>query len=261
MKIIKSVCKILLLFYTLLCAGMFFYQDQLLFYPEQIDIENCFKAKDLGIVYKQFQVKKYKVRYLKKDNKSNKNLIVFHGNAATVCNRLDFVKNISNANVFLFEYPGYGGDETSVSQKAIYQSAEMFMTDQQIRYPTNELYVYGESLGTGVATYIALKYKQVKKLFLQSPFTSISDVASKHYPYLPIHYLLKNSFEQEENAQNIKAEVYIFYGLKDRVIPYEISLKQFKNFNTRKVKFEYPERGHGLRYGNEKFWNDFKSKI
>ena len=122
-------------------------------------------------------------------------------------------------------------------------------------------YVYGESLGTGVATYITANFKEVSKLFLQSPYTSIVDISKGKYPYLPIDLIITNKFKQVSNANNINIEVLTFYGELDKVIPKEISIIQHKNFKGLKKIFEFKGRGHSLRHENEKLWDIMKSNM
>ena len=119
----------------------------------------------------------------------------------------------------------------------------------------------GESLGTGVATYLASEVPEVKRLYLQSPYTSITDIAQKIYPILPISLLLKNKFEAYKYTQsvNIETKVFIYYAEEDNTVPKEFSLNLVKYFkqDVKIKKFEswsHDTFGHG----DQLFWNQLK---
>ena len=67
--------------------------------------------------------------------------------------------------------------------------------------------IYGESLGTGVATEIAQK-NNFAGVILESPFTSMIAAAKSKYPIFPIKLLLKDKYESDKKIKNIK----IAYG-------------------------------------------------
>ena len=57
------------------------------------------------------------------------------------------------------------------------------------------VYLVGESLGSGVASYLAGTYSnQIAGLILISPFSSLTDVAQHHFPLLPVRWFLVDRF-------------------------------------------------------------------
>ena len=63
--------------------------------------------------------------------------------------------------------------------------------DHQIA--ADRIVVWGHSLGTGVAVWLAAERK-IKALVLEAPYTSIADVAAMNFPFLPVRWLLKDQF-------------------------------------------------------------------
>ena len=57
--------------------------------------------------------------------------------------------------------------------------------------------IYGESLGTGIATEIA-QNKNYAGVILESPFTSMIEAGSSKYPIFPIKLLLKDKYESNK---------------------------------------------------------------
>ena len=76
----------------------------------------------------------------------------------------------------------------------------------------------GRSLGSGVATYVAVN-RQVEKLLLVTPFDSIENVAKNIYWMFPVSLLIKDKFQSINRVKNISAKTYIFIAENDRVIP------------------------------------------
>jgi hypothetical protein len=54
--------------------------------------------------------------------------------------------------------------------------------------------LYGESLGTGVATELGTS-NAFGGIILESPFTSIANAAKIYYPYLPVNIILKDRYD------------------------------------------------------------------
>jgi hypothetical protein len=69
-----------------------------------------------------------------------------------------------------------------------------------------DIILYGESLGTGVATHLA-QNKNFAGIILETPFTSMIDAAKKFYPYIPVNLLLKDKFE---NKKKLKILILLF---------------------------------------------------
>ena len=78
--------------------------------------------------------------------------------------------------------------------------------------------LWGESLGTGVATAMAAE-RDIAALVLEAPYTSTLDIAQAHYPFIPVHWLMKDRFHSDERIGKVKAPILILHGDRDRVIP------------------------------------------
>lgn len=236
---------------------IYFLQDRLIFQPDSSDISNCSHADELQGKYKVIEIDDIKVRYLEFQRNLEKSIVVFHGNAGSVCHRLFLAKKLLsfNYNVYLFEYPGYGGDTVSPSQSLIYKSAEVFINSIN----SSPYTIVGESLGTGVATYIASKYpKNIQEVLLQSPYTSIIDIGKTKYPIFPLELLISHKFKVDGLAKDVKVPVTIFVGESDSLIPAQISKKQSKNFPNLKDFISYPRTGHNEIQRKAEFWEDLE---
>ncbi len=204
-----------------------------MFFPNNTPLSKCYLLKYPTFSYEEKNIKNEKIRYLKfSHTKGKANIIVFHGNAGGACDRGIYAQRLSESevNIILAEYPGYSGDQSKISEKTLLQNAQLLF--DEIKKDGLPLILYGESLGTGVTTYLASKNK-VLGLILHNPYTSISEVGQFHYPLLPINLLNKNSFNSKNWAQKVEVSPLIIQGEVDRTIPTSIVEKQLENFKNK----------------------------
>ena len=60
---------------------------------------------------------------------------------------------------------------------------------------------------------------QINCLVLEAPFSSMTDVATHHFFYLPTKFLLKDHFNSIGKINEITAPIYFVHGELDRVVP------------------------------------------
>ncbi len=243
---VTTVLKIVLLsagIYGLIVLVVFVFQNRLMFFPSGPAFGNCPAAEHTGMEAVREGITRY---YVRRASPSSPWIVVFHGNAGCACDRLYFIELLRSldANIALFEYPGYGGDSRKPGQAIILDDARKLMHHIREKTPENtRLFLLGESLGTGVAVWLA-KEVPVAGLILVSPYTSIVDVAAAHYFWLPVRRLLKNRFPAERWAEKVVAPVIAFHGKEDRIIPVTFARRQIKNFPGRADLFEIDDAGH-----------------
>ena len=111
----------------------------------------------------------------------------------------------------------------------------------------NQIVLYGESLGTGVATALAQR-QDVSALILEAPFTSIADVAQHHYFYLPARYLVKDRFDSGQRIRRLKAPLLIIHGERDRIVPWKFGRALFDLAPEPKSFISMPIASHNNLY-------------
>ena len=77
--------------------------------------------------------------------------------------------------------------------------------------------MFGRSIGSGPATYLASKYK-IGGLILLSPFISIKTVIKDHIPFLSC--LVKERFNNLEKIKLVTCNILIVHGKMDKMINY-----------------------------------------
>lgn len=151
-------------------------------------------------------------------------VLYFHGNAGELSRWgivvQDFVK--LNYDVLVMDYRTYGKSTGKLSEKALYADAELFYGYALKRYPEDKIIVYGRSLGTTFATYVASRHSP-KHLFLEAPFFSLLKVAGSRFPMYPVGWFLKYYFPTNEYLKKVTCPITVFHGTEDIVVDYENS--------------------------------------
>ena len=119
--------------------------------------------------------------------------------------------------------------------------------------------LYGESLGTGVAIEVA-QSKNYAGVILESPYTSMVNMGKKYYPFFPVSILLKDKFESEKKIKNIFVPVLIMHGTVDKIVPYDMGKKMYELANEPKFFYSQEYGDHMIEY-DEKLLSALKKFI
>jgi fermentation-respiration switch protein FrsA (DUF1100 family) len=145
-------------------------------------------------------------------------VLYFHGNAGSLSDRADRFAHIvdSGFGFVAMAYRGYPGSGGSPGEAALYADAlEIF---DRLASETDAVVLYGESLGTAVATYVAAE-RPAAALILESPFTAALDIAAATYPWVPVSLLMLDPFLSREHIRRVDEPLLILHGTTDRVVP------------------------------------------
>jgi hypothetical protein len=162
---------------------------------------------------------------------TNGTVVVFNGNAGNRSDRLPLAKAFAERGyaVLLVDYRGYGGNPGRPSEEGLAADARAAVAYLKARsgFDSNRLVYFGESLGAAVVLGL-VDHKEPAALVLRSPFTSLPEVASIHYPFLPTSLLLWDRYPNLEAIQGITVPVMIISGSDDTIVPAEQSKKLFE---------------------------------
>ncbi|HEY3020546.1 MAG TPA: alpha/beta fold hydrolase [Solirubrobacteraceae bacterium] len=122
-------------------------------------------------------------------------------------------------DVLLFDYRGYGRSSGRPSEEGTYRdarAARAVLLERAGVDPRRVLYL-GESLGGGVAVALALEAPPAG-LILQSAFTSIRDMARRHYPFVP-RALVPDAYPVLRHIGELRAPLLVLHGDRDAIVP------------------------------------------
>lgn len=180
-------------------------------------------------------------------------ILYLHGNAGHIGFRMPLVTGFLNAGygVLLLEYRGYGGNAGSPGEAGLYLDGEAAMTFLLNEGVTSErVILYGESLGSGVATKLAEQYR-VCAVILQSPYTSMTAVARFHYPWILLSPWDK--FDSLSRIEHIGAPLLILHGRLDRIVPFEQAEVLYKKAKEPKKLIEFADKDHNNLWDKDFF--------
>lgn len=151
--------------------------------------------------------------------------LYFHGNGGGLIHRAERIARFARDGygVFMPAYRGYSGSTGSPSEAAIIEDARLayaHLIAQGLR--PRDIVLYGESLGTGVAVQLAAS-AEVGAVVLDSPYTSLVDIAKRLYGFMPVKTFMIDSFASSAHIARVKAPLLILHGSLDSVVPVELS--------------------------------------
>jgi fermentation-respiration switch protein FrsA (DUF1100 family) len=158
-------------------------------------------------------------------------VIVFNGNGGNRGGRAPLALALASRGygVLLFDYRGYGGNPGRPSEDGLLADGRAAVAYLESRSDVDQTRIvyFGESLGAAVAIATA-RYRSPTVLVLRSPFTSLPDVASVHYPFLPTSLLLVDRYPNESIVGDIDAPILVVAGSDDRTVPSSQSERVFE---------------------------------
>lgn len=178
-------------------------------------------------------------------------LLYFHGNGGGVDLRVPRVLPLieKGYGVLLAEYRGYSGNPGKPSEQGFYADAEAYygwLREQGIE--ENRIVFYGESIGSGPATYLASKHWNARGLILDAPFTSLTDIAQRQMFFVPSWLLLRDRYPNIKRIGNINMPLLVLHGERDMVVPKRYGVRLFEAAAEPKTLKLFPEGGHSDLY-------------
>ncbi len=228
--------------YLVSLVGLYFFQRQMIYFPNRSE---AFGPSDPVLEVKTSDDLTLKSLFIAPRDKTKPLLVMFHGNAGHAGHRLTKMGPFVQAGygVLVSGYRGYGGNPGKPAENNFYADADRLMiTLTEKGYSADKIVLYGESLGTGVASYVAANHS-VKGLIFDAPFISLAQAAAEHYPIFPVKTLIKDRYDTIARINNIKAPILFLHGTEDRVIPFHHSEKLYDVFNGQK-EFHVIEGGN-----------------
>ncbi|MCK9197237.1 MAG: alpha/beta hydrolase [Syntrophales bacterium] len=203
-------------------------QENLIFFPEILPPDNKyafsepFEELTLPVAGATLNAVLFKVANAKGV------ILYFHGNAGSLRTWGDVARDFTSRgyDILIPDYRGFGKSTGSIAgEKQMLADGLAVYGYLKKYYPENRIILYGRSIGTGVATFAARSGKP-RMLILESPYLSLTDLASYHYPFLPkslISLFLKYPFRTDLWIPEVACPIYLIHGTRDDIIPFDAS--------------------------------------
>jgi fermentation-respiration switch protein FrsA (DUF1100 family) len=184
-------------------------------------------------------------------------VLFFHGNGGNLSwwGRLieDWHDHRSDA-FLIFDYPGYGKSEGRPSEAGCYAAgaaAYNWLTDVQ-KVPGERVLLVGQSLGTGVATQLAMDRRH-RALILISSFTSMPDMAAERLPMFPGRWFIHNNFDNLGRISQCRGPLLVVHGVADELVPIHQAERLFAAANPPKKFLPLDGAGHRVKLDDKFF--------
>ena len=165
-----------------------------------------------------------------------------------------------NVNFIIISWRGFSGNKGKPTEKGLYEDANSAIKWLNFNGIKNqEIIIYGESLGAGVAVEVA-QNKNFAGVILESPFTSMIAAGKAKYSLLPVKMLLKDKYESDKKIKNVKSPILIMHGMVDDVVPFSMGQKMYELANEPKYAYFSKYDDHMMEY-NEKLLKVVKKFI
>jgi fermentation-respiration switch protein FrsA (DUF1100 family) len=192
---------------------------------------------------------------------ARRSVLFCHGNAGNISHRLERARLMQRrlqASVLLFDYRGYGRSDGAPDEQGTYRDARAAYRHlvEERRIAADRLVLFGESLGAAVAVQLALE-QPCAALVLESPFTSIPDMARSAYPFLPpVGRLIRTRYETLAKLRALRTPLLVLHGEMDQIVPAAQARRVFEAAPEPKRFFAIPGAGHNDTYqtGGEAYW-------
>lgn len=198
-------------------------------------------------------------------------IVWFHGNAGNISNRVYNIMLMNvhiGANLFIFDYRGYGLSEGKPSEKGLYSDGEGVLEYLRSRddIDHDRLVLFGRSLGGCVVAELAMRHS-AKAVIIESSFTSVDAMSRYKRPaiafFIPSRLLVRSRFDSLSKMGRIHSPIMIVHGDKDVTVPIHMGRELFNAANEPKRFYEIKGATHDDTHmiGGKAYFNALREFI
>lgn len=246
--------------YAMACIGCASFQRKLIYFPPHFSAEQVNEAaRAAGLErWTNSSGQAIGLKRLSPRQPADSQVLITYGNGSwTVgsAHYADDLQNLKACDVFILEYPGYADRAGSPSQKWIFRAADEAL---QLLATNKPVYLVGESLGSGVAAYLAGTHPdKIAGLILLSPFNCLTSVAQDHLPFLPVWLILVDRFPSDDYLRHFHGPVGIMVDGRDEVVPEKFGRRLYDSYAGPKQLWKFPDGYHiSIMEPPVKFWGE-----
>lgn len=192
-------------------------------------------------------------------------ILLLHGNAGSHFHRIPQYQALAEegAGVLGVGYPGYGGNRGTPSETALFQAAQDnydWLTRKGVR--PERIIIIGESLGSGVAAYLAAK-NDAAALVMVAAHSGMAEIAQLQFPVFPARWLVKDRYQTTTYIRQIDMPLFWIHGTSDDLIPFTIGQRFFDAATQPKTAYPVKNAGHNDLWdrGIDKIVRDLAARV
>ncbi len=232
----KMAAVIAVLGYAAVSLFMFMFQSKLLYLPYRV-LEAS--PQDIGLAFEDVTIEvegEVVHGWYVPATRSRGTILFCHGNGGNISHRLETLQifNDLGMNTLIFDYRGYGQSTGSASEAGTYADAlACWNWLKQRNESPGCIVVMGRSLGGAVAAKLVSLVGEPgpAALVLESTFTSVPDMGARLYPFLPVRFLSRFSYNTLSLLPDISCPVLVAHSPDDDIVPFEFGQTLFAACN------------------------------
>ena len=236
---------LVLVVYLVVCVALYRIQERMIFFPERMSPDHRFSFPTAfrEVTWQVDGATLHALHFTVEQPKGA--MLYLHGNAGSLRSwghiASDFVER--GYDVLIPDYRGYGKSTgTLTDERMLLKDALVAYTYLREQYADRGIILYGRSLGTGIATYLATVHSP-SMLVLETPYVSMKELALRQFPFVP-PMLLKYPLRTDHWISAVTCPVYLLHGTRDELIPYDSSERLAHLIRSEHQLFTIPGGGH-----------------
>lgn len=263
-RVLGSISRIMMFgvsLYLLLVLLVYGFQERLIFFPhtyrEAPRIVNQ-RAEEIHITAADGVTLH---GWFVSNSEDDRNVVFyFGGNAEELSFMTNAVRRYDGWSFVLINYRGYGLSEGKPGEAFLYQDAlEVYdhIMDRINDSLESRVIFMGRSLGSGVAVYLAAE-RPSSGVILISPYDSLTRVAQRAYPFLPVRFLLRHRFDSIQKAPKLDTPLHMIIASEDTVIPPDHSKRLAEEWGGEVLTYVIEEADHNTLGMMDAYWDSLQ---
>ena len=222
-KLIVTATLLALALYAALLAGLWLWQERLIFLPARLPANHRFDlGPDVHETWVEVPGARLNALHLQLP-KPDGVVVYLHGNAGNLqgwFSNPGFWRR-ANLDLFMIDYRGYGKSSGRVESEAqLHADARAAWDTVAARYtgqrPGQRRIVVGRSLGTGLAAALAAEVRPDLTVLI-SPYESLQALQREHFAWVP-GFVLRYPLRTDHALPRIAGPVLLIHGQDDDLI-------------------------------------------
>jgi hypothetical protein len=248
------IAAILIVGYILSCAAVVYYERQITYQPNPRPVVPAEQGLT-GVTSRTLSTPDGErlVVWRIEAKPGRPTILYFHGNGDTLAERADRIRQfqVEGYGLFMLAWRGFSGSTGTPSEPALVADASLaYETLRSEGVAAADIVIYGESLGTHIATRTALTHP-ARALILEAPFTSMVDAWRQFAPILPVGMLLRDRFDTLAVIGDLRMPLLVLHGERDRLVGHQLGRRVFAAAPHPKRFASSPEAGHTNLYAHD----------
>jgi fermentation-respiration switch protein FrsA (DUF1100 family) len=228
-RIVVAVLAVAVLGYVGACAYMYFNQRGFQYAPEGkfLDLGETLLKTAEQVEIPTSNSERIRGWYAPPTGVGKPVIVYYKGNSDSFSSEhVRFENFVEDGYGFLaFDYRGFPASRGTLNEENVLKDAiAAFAFADAKGFP---VVIWGRSLGSGPATYVASQRK-ARALLLETPFDSAVSVARDRYWFLPVEWIMLDQYRVDQWILDVEEPVFVAHGTADKTIGYQHGVRTYE---------------------------------